>query len=246
MQDFLVGGVCLPKMPLKVAPYFQILFSHLLVRLTILSLHLTLHKHGRAIILSTSSIIIIMFHLLLYVTENVKQSHAVGGGRFWIEFQPGQGNLDHTCGNQVTHTTFPLSFQSVDPEHPPRLQSPTTLHPYVATKINPTSTKRVNDCSTHRSNQVLKLTYYHISRHVASTFKGLTKCATHHDLNNFVTTQTGNHKYHVHARGSYIFAECKSISTPIISRVAENYSIFTGPISHASSRDKPGEHHIGT
>ena len=138
-------------------------------------------------------------------------------------------------GNYPTHTTFPLSFRCMDLGHPPRLQSPTTLHPYVATKINPTSTKRLNDRSTTRSNQVLKLTDYHISRHVASTFKSLTKCATHHDLNNFVTTQTGNHKYHVPARGSYIFAECKSISTPIISRVAGNYSTFTGPISHASS-----------
>ena len=33
MQGFLVCGVCLPKMPLRVDPYFQILISHLLVRL---------------------------------------------------------------------------------------------------------------------------------------------------------------------------------------------------------------------
>ena len=84
------------------------------------------------------------------------------------------------------------------------------------------------------------------SRHVASTFKSLTKCATHRDLNIFATTQTGNHKYHIPARGPYITAECKSISTPIISRVAGNYSTFTGPISHASSRGKPGKHYIGT
>jgi len=109
------------------------------------------------------------------VTEKVKQSHAVRGGRFRIKFQPGQGNLTHTYGNQVTHTTFPISFQSVDPGHPHRLQSPTTLHPYVRTKIKPTSTKRVKGHSTRRSNQVLKLTDYHISRHVASTFKRLTK-----------------------------------------------------------------------
>src|SRR6185436_5889319 len=51
--------------------------------------------------------------------------------------------------------------------------------------INPTSTKRVNGRSTRRSNQVLKLTDYHISRHVASTFKRLTKYATHRDLNSF-------------------------------------------------------------
>ena len=133
-----------------------------------------------------------MFHLLLCVTENIKQSHAVRGGRFWIEFQPGQGNLDHTYGNQVTHTTFPLSFQSVDPEHPPRLQSPTTLHPYVRTKKNkPTSTRRVRDRSTRWSNQVLQLTDYHISRYVASTFKRLTKWATHRDLNHFLLYQRG-------------------------------------------------------
>ena len=98
----------------------------------------------------------------------------------------------------------------------------------------------MNDRSTTRSNQVLKLTDYHISRHVASTFKSLTKCATHHDLNIFATTQTGNHKYHIPARGPYITTECKSISTPIISRVAGNYSTFSGPTSHAFSRDKPG------
>ena len=93
---------------------------------------------------------------------------------------------------------------------------------------------------TTRSNQILKFTDYHISRHVASTFKSLTKCATHRDLNIFVTIQIGNHKYHITARCPYITAEFKIISTPIISRVAGNYSTFTGPISHASSRDKPG------
>ena len=132
-----------------------------------------------------------MFHLLLCVTENIKQSHAVRGGRFRIEFQPGQGNLDHTYGNQVTHTTFPLSFQSVDPGHPPRLQCPTTLHPYVRTKIKPTSTKRVQGRSTRWSNRVLKLTDYHISRNVASSFKCLTKWDTHRDLNKFRLHQRG-------------------------------------------------------
>ena len=132
-----------------------------------------------------------MFHLLLCVTENIKQSHAVRGGRFWIEFQPGQGNLDHTYGNQVTHTTFPLSFQSVDPAHPPRLQSPTSLHPYVATKINLLLPRGCKGRSTHRSDQVLKHTDYHISRHVASTFKRLMKWATHRDLSHFWLHQRG-------------------------------------------------------
>ena len=113
------------------------------------------------------------------------------GGRFRIEFQPGQWNLTHTYGNQVTHTTFPLSFQSVDPGHPPRLQSPTSLYPYVATKIKPTSTRRVKGRSTRRSNQVLNLTDYYISRHMASTFKRLTKWGTHRDLSHFWLHQRG-------------------------------------------------------
>ena len=49
-KAFWLVGFVLPKMPLNVNPYFQILFSHLSVGLTILSLHLTLHKHSRAII----------------------------------------------------------------------------------------------------------------------------------------------------------------------------------------------------
>ena len=149
-----------------------------------------------------------MFHLLLCMTENIKQSHAVRGGWFWIEFQPGQGNLDHTYGNQVTHTTFPLSFQSVDPEHPPRLQSPTSLHLYVQTKIKPTSTDRVTDRFTRRSNQVLKLTDYHISRHVTSTLKRLTKWSTHRDLSHFSYT-SGVSQLHNPARCPYISAGIK-------------------------------------
>ena len=159
-----------------------------------------------------------MFHLLLCVTENIKQSHAVRGGRFWIEFQPGQGNLDHTYGNQVTHTTFPLSFQSVDSGHPPRLQSPTTLHPYVRTKIKPTSTKRVKRRSTRRSNQVLKLTDYHISRHVASTFKRLTKWATHHDLNHFLLHQRGITTTQHRLLSLYFSRNLKSVNSYLLAR----------------------------
>ena len=57
--------------------------------------------------------------------------------------------------------------------------------------INPTSTRRVRDRSTRWSNQVLKLTDYHISRYVVSTFKSLTKWATHRNLNQFRLHQRG-------------------------------------------------------
>ena len=138
-----------------------------------------------------------MFHLLLCVTENIKQSHAVRGGRFWIEFQPGQGNLNHTHGDWLrSHPRYCSSFFPIRGSGlPSPLQSPTTLHPYVRTKIKPTSTKRVNGRSTSRSNQVLKLTDYRISWYVASTFKRLTKWATHRDLNHFLTIPAGYHNY---------------------------------------------------
>ena len=135
-----------------------------------------------------------MFHLLLCVTENIKQSHAVRGGRFWIEFQPGQGNLDHTHGDRLR--SRPRYFSPFFPVRGSSTPSPTTESDHSAPvrrdkNINPTSTRRVRDRSTRRSNQVLKLTDYLISRHVASTFKSWTKCATHHDLNNFSLYRRG-------------------------------------------------------
>ena len=118
-----------------------------------------------------------MFHLLLYVTENVKQSHAVRGGRFRIEFQPGQGNLDHTHGDRLR--SRPCYSSPFFPVRGSGAPSPTTepdvSAPVRPDKNKPTSTKRVQGRSTRRSNQVLQLTDYHISRHVASTFKRLTK-----------------------------------------------------------------------
>jgi len=128
----------------------------------------------------------------------------------------------------LSHAIFPLSFQSVDPGHPHQLKSPTSLHPYVVTKINHTSTKRVNCCSTHRSNQVLKLTDYHISRHVASTFKRLTKCAKHRDLNQFQLHQRGITTTRTHLLSLY-FSSNESQSNPRFSRKAGNLSTSTVP-----------------
>ena len=65
-----------------------------------------------------------MFHLLLYVTEIIKQSHAVRGGRFRIEFQPGQGNLDHTHGDRLR--SRPRYFSPFFPVRGSGSPSPTT------------------------------------------------------------------------------------------------------------------------
>ena len=134
-----------------------------------------------------------MFHLLLCVTENVKQSHAVRGGRLWIEFQPGQGNPTHTHGDRRRFR--PRNFSPFFPVRGSGAPSPTT-EPDVSAPVRPdknksTSTKRVPPRSTRWSNQVLKLTDYHISSCVASTFKRLTKWATPRDLSHFWLHQRG-------------------------------------------------------
>jgi hypothetical protein len=85
-------------------------------------------------------------------------------------------------GNYATHMTFSLSFQSMDLGHSAQLQSTATLQPHIALILDQVQ-NRVQGRSTRWSNKVLKLTDYHISRHVASTFKSLTKCATRRDLN---------------------------------------------------------------
>ena len=139
-----------------------------------------------------------MFHLLLYVTENVKQSHAVRGGRFWIEFQPGQGNLIHMHGDRLRsrpHYCSPFFLVRGSGAPSPTTESDHSAPVRPDKKINLLLPRGCKGRSTRRSNQVLKLTDYHISRHVASTFKRLMKWATHRDLNHFWLHQRGYHNY---------------------------------------------------
>ena len=65
-----------------------------------------------------------------------------------------------------------------------------------------------------RFNPVLKLTDYHISQHVVSTFKSLTTTTTHCGLIHF-TKQTGYHKYNNPTCKPYI-AVCSKHPAPII------------------------------
>ena len=134
-----------------------------------------------------------MFHLLLYVTENVKQSYAMRGRRFRIEFQPGQGNLTHTHGDRLR--IRPRYFSPFFPVRGSGTPSPTTESDHSAPvhpdKNNTYFYQEGGSCSTRWSNQVLKLTDYYISRHVASTFKFLMKWATHRNLNHFQLHQRG-------------------------------------------------------
>ena len=98
-----------------------------------------------------------MFHLLLCVTENIKQSHAVRGGRFRIEFQLGQGNLMHMHGDRLRFR--PRYFSPFFPVRGSGTPSPTTESDHSA-PVRPDKIK----------------TYF---------YQRLTKWATHRDLNHF-------------------------------------------------------------
>ena len=105
----------------------------------------------------------------------------------------------------------------MDPGHPPRLQSTATLA--AAWRDHPEQLqKRMNDRSTRRSNQVLKLTDYHISRHVASTFKSLTKCATHRDLSQFQLFRWGITTTQPRPLSLYSQQEVKSVNSYNLAR----------------------------
>jgi len=98
--------------------------------------------------------------------------------------------------------------------------------------------KKVKVKSTCRSNQVLMLTDYHISRHVVSTFKQLTTTTTHCNLSIFSLNWRGlNHEQRTLTPPvDLIVTVCSGHSTPTISRGIGNHSTFTGPISRATTR----------
>src|SRR6185436_16119528 len=95
---------------------------------------------------------------------------------------PRHGRPKHTHGNPVPTQHFPFLSGSwirvthLDYKNP--RPACTFLYPHVAA-CEPSS-KRVREKSTPRADQVLKLTDYHISRHVVSTFKRLTTTTTHY------------------------------------------------------------------
>ena len=92
MRGFLAGGVCFAEKKLIVDPYFQILAFIILVQLTILSKHLLIsnqacwNKHSKYI-----HIIIIIFHLLLYVEKVLSSLIDRERQPIWINFLTLQG-----------------------------------------------------------------------------------------------------------------------------------------------------------
>jgi hypothetical protein len=77
-----------------------------------------------------------------------------------------------------------------------------------------------------RANQVLGLPLYHISRHVASTFKRLATTTTHCDLINFYQNRWGNLPSHDTAHDSicYPYSGCRIVNIQLLYRASDRKS----------------------
>jgi hypothetical protein len=123
-------------------------------------------------------------------------------------------NLTHTLGTSKdrSEATVCFSFRVMEQGHHKRLQDRThtncaghtsvaRLHDRTPVRsaertpahrcVRKTKLRVVGGMSTCRTDWLLGLTLYHISRHVASTFKYLATTTTCCDLNNFYPKQTG-------------------------------------------------------
>ena len=127
--------------------------------------------------------------LLILCGKRVKQSQTMRSGRF-------ESNLLTWPDRPNTHVWKPSHPHDFSPFFPGYgLESPastTRIHATVRRVVSLLApaweqcSKRVREKSTCRADQVLMLTDYHISRHVASTFKRLTTTTTHYGLNHFL------------------------------------------------------------
>ena len=98
-----------------------------LVQLPILGEHLSNSMHGEKIIFCYPINHVHHPHLSLLTLcgKRVKQSQTVRSGRFESNLLTWPGRPNTHVWEQVTHTTFPLSFRVVDQGHPLRVQEST-------------------------------------------------------------------------------------------------------------------------
>jgi hypothetical protein len=77
-----------------------------------------------------------------------------------------------------------------------------------------------------RANQVLGLLLYHISRHVASTFKRLATTTTHYDLNNFYHHRRDNLPSHdtAHDPIHHPYSNCRIVSIQLLNSASDRKS----------------------
>ena len=136
-----------------------------------------------------STLFLLIFHLLLYVAEVLSSLIDLERRPIRIEFLTLQGKPNtHARGTKSPMQQFPFlprPWIRVTPlDYRVRLLCTRMLRSWEL------RSKRVKVKSTRESNQVLKLTDYPISWHVASTFKRLTTCTTHCDLIHFLSTDS--------------------------------------------------------
>jgi hypothetical protein len=74
---------------------------------------------------------------------------------------------------------------------------------------------------------VTRLTAFHISRHVASTFKRLTTATTHYDLINFYQHRRGNLPSHDTAHDSvhHPYSDCRVVNIQFLYRAGDRKSL---------------------
>jgi hypothetical protein len=77
-----------------------------------------------------------------------------------------------------------------------------------------------------RANRVLGLPLYHISRHVASTFKRLATTTTHYDLNNLYQHRRGNLPSHdtAHDPVRHPYSGCRIGNIQLLYRASDRKS----------------------
>jgi hypothetical protein len=80
--------------------------------------------------------------------------------------------------------------------------------------------------SIFRANQVLGLPLYHISRHVANTFKCLATTTTHCDLINFYQHRRGNLPSHdiAHTPVHDVYSDCRIVNIQLLYRASDRKS----------------------
>jgi hypothetical protein len=81
--------------------------------------------------------------------------------------------------------------------------------------------------STCRADRLLGLPLYHISRHVASSFKRLATTTTHCDLNNFYQNRQGKPPGHdtVHDPVHYPYTDCRIVNMQLLYRASDRKSL---------------------
>ena len=151
--------------------------------------------------------------------EIVKQSQTVRSGRFesGLLTWPGEPNT-HAWGTPSPTWLFPFFPVRGSGALPSTTEYAYSAPACCAHENKVQCSKRVQGRSTRLSNQVLKLTDYHISRHVASTFKHLTKRATHRDLSKFWLHQWGITTTQLHPLSLDFSRNLKSVNSYMLTR----------------------------